>query len=275
MRKRNHLGFTLVELLVVVAIISMLTAIALPNVLKFLRQAKMRTAFAQIRQIETAFNAYLAGNTQASVRSLGRILRAQRAISNLYILGGGDQPCLLQSELAGVYGRELIGRSTPPNFASPLGEPLYFDSMENVATLDHFLAEEMDQIPIRDPWGSRYIAILQDARSRNAPRFIIKDPKNAASMRWFTPLFLIGSRVNCTGGCHDGTENPEEEIRRPRGGKGIYIVSLGEDGCPGGPTGRNDDEFHNINLDFEIYLALGAGDDINNFDVTQGWTLSY
>lgn len=56
--RASQAGFTLVELLVVLAIIGLITAIAAPQVLGYLGSARVDTAKAQIRNIESALELY-------------------------------------------------------------------------------------------------------------------------------------------------------------------------------------------------------------------------
>jgi len=71
MRKRNSIkqhnsadeaGFTLVELLVVLAIISLILAVSTPQVLRYLSSAKVDAARTQIRSFESALELYFIDN---------------------------------------------------------------------------------------------------------------------------------------------------------------------------------------------------------------------
>lgn len=61
-RLRNDGGFTLLELLVVLGIISLLATVAAPQVLRYLGKAKSETAKAQIAAISTALELYALDN---------------------------------------------------------------------------------------------------------------------------------------------------------------------------------------------------------------------
>lgn len=61
---RDQDGYTLVELLVVLAIIALIATLAAPQVLKYLGTAKVNAAKAQIRNIESALELYYLDNAR-------------------------------------------------------------------------------------------------------------------------------------------------------------------------------------------------------------------
>lgn len=67
--KRNA-GFTLVELLVVMAIITILASIAIPNVVNYIRQGQATRALADINSIETALTEVLADAGRSNLEQL-------------------------------------------------------------------------------------------------------------------------------------------------------------------------------------------------------------
>jgi type II secretion system protein G len=61
-KKRNKRGFTLIELVVVIAILGILAAIAVPRYTGSQEKAKLSTHMANIRTIESAITVYQAEN---------------------------------------------------------------------------------------------------------------------------------------------------------------------------------------------------------------------
>ena len=64
MKKKNTKGFTLIELMIVVAIIGILAAIAIPNFLKFQAKSKQSEAKTNLKGIYTAETGYFGENNK-------------------------------------------------------------------------------------------------------------------------------------------------------------------------------------------------------------------
>lgn len=60
---KGQRGFTLIELLITVAVIGVITAIAIPNVLNALHRGKQKRTMADVRSVATAIEAYNVDNT--------------------------------------------------------------------------------------------------------------------------------------------------------------------------------------------------------------------
>lgn len=93
--KKAKQGFTLIEILVVVAIIGMLGAVAVPAYMNYLADARISTAREQIKNIEQACNMYNAkfGKYPESLEKLQE--------------GDDDNPPILDGEIVDPWGQEI------------------------------------------------------------------------------------------------------------------------------------------------------------------------
>ena len=70
MSKRNQ-GFTLVEIMIVVAIIAILAAVAIPNFIKYRQNSQAAACVSNLKQIEAAVEqSKMAGNTPSGISEL-------------------------------------------------------------------------------------------------------------------------------------------------------------------------------------------------------------
>jgi len=101
-------GFTLIELMVVVLIIAILIAIAIPSFLGFRRNAQDRSAQSDVRNVLLAEQAYYTeweayGATQADLRTIepSILLDADPEVAVAVTLNGTDTVCLTRTSESG------------------------------------------------------------------------------------------------------------------------------------------------------------------------------
>jgi general secretion pathway protein G len=118
-RRRRDAGFTLVELLVVLAILGLLVALATPQVLKYLAKSKVDTARIEMANIGTSLDLFLIDN--------GRYPTQQEGLQALVINPGG---------LPGWHGPYIKTRSGMP--LDPWGHPYQYRIPGQSAEYDLF-----------------------------------------------------------------------------------------------------------------------------------------
>jgi len=108
MKRNKRTGFTLVEIMIVVLIIGILLAIAVPNFIKARQNSRLQTILGNLRQIETAKEQWCmeTGQTSASVP-------VQGDLTPVYMKTWPSGP------VAGVYLANAI--NADPTFAGKTG----------------------------------------------------------------------------------------------------------------------------------------------------------
>ena len=103
MKRLGKRGFTLVEIMIVVAIIALLAAIAIPNLLRARHNANEAAAIASLRTISTACESFRAAQTPvnypASLAALGPVVG-----------GVGSTPPYIDATLAAATAADGAGK---------------------------------------------------------------------------------------------------------------------------------------------------------------------
>lgn len=141
----NRRGFTLTEILVVVGIIVLLTAIVLPNLTGPMSKARMRRAQTEISSMETAL-----GNYHADFGTYPGDVFPTEDVNNNGVLDSGEDG-----------GVDVDGDGTDDYALTVNGRLDHGDGVVNIDDLEWALKTTakngpyMESIP-RDPWGNKY-----------------------------------------------------------------------------------------------------------------------
>ncbi len=120
-------GFTLVELLVVLAILGLLVALATPQVLKYLAKSKVDTARIEIANLSTSLDLFMI--------DVGRYPTQQEGLQALVANPGG---------LASWHGPYVKGRTGTP--ADPWGHPSQYRVPGQSGDYDLFAVSPDNQV---------------------------------------------------------------------------------------------------------------------------------
>lgn len=249
-------GFTLVELLVVVAIIAILASIVVPNVTRYIARGQMARATSEISSIELAMTAMLADAERSSFRDFFTPQGLQGLV-NLN-LQGTLEIYTTYSDI--MYALLRTGRNANQELPPGLLDQRVLNKL-GTSYLDLAF----------DPWGNRYMFYLGRARiGRNFPM---------PFRGYLTPVDQDG----------DGIITDGELVRWTQARRAAEDLpgAPPADNLPGRPASdsqpffiwsmggnlRHDQEFaNNVNPDG---FFRGGGDDINNWDPNSGWTVHY
>jgi prepilin-type N-terminal cleavage/methylation domain-containing protein len=94
-RKKNVKGFSLIELMTVLAVIGLLATIAIPNYLWYLKRARNAPAEADARNAYTAAQGYFNDYPDGSISSLATLTAyGFRQTTDVSVIAGGTQATL-------------------------------------------------------------------------------------------------------------------------------------------------------------------------------------
>ena len=117
--KKMKKGFTLVEIMIVVAIIAILAAVAIPNFIRYRKTAQMNACISNLKQIQAACEqCKLAGKevTDANVIGNDKYIKVKPkcpATSAEYVLPTGDNdPVCPNPDTAGAEYKHVLPTST-------------------------------------------------------------------------------------------------------------------------------------------------------------------
>ncbi len=283
--KRNT-GFTLVELLVVMAIISILAAIIVPNVARYIARGRATRALGDIKSIELALTKMV---TDANVQNLNYLFDADKIRKNIFNFTDA-QPYVMTSQqfqsAIKLYtntlyallreGRRVLDGRTDPELGIPYSNILDRDVVMRLGV------GYLEDIAF-DPWGNLYNIYPGPWPPRNGP----------IPFR----IYMLGEKEKTLPGVSGGrrsdtltfqTIDPETnspiEVGFPAdkgklafiwsnganmiSGQAIYNSNLANP-LPGGSY-QGSSNYPDQEEEYK-----GGGDDINNWDPGQSWMRFY
>lgn len=136
MKKLSRCGFTLVELMIVVAIIAFLALIAIPNYLKFVARSKRAEAQINLASLYAAEKVYWVENNAYTndLKELG--WRPEGKIYYTYGFGGGEGSNYLKGVLEADLGALGQAKADTNNFIAVAVADIDGDGKSDVLTID-------------------------------------------------------------------------------------------------------------------------------------------
>lgn len=274
----RKLGFTLVELLVVMAIISILAAIAVPNIMNYISRARATRALSEISGIETSLIKMLSDSGR---NSLNQLFNAQ-AVAD--ILGMSPDPMF---EAQQIYTNTLYallreGRialsDVDPNVVLSDGSSLAYGRVLDVSAVSKLGTSYMDVT--LDPWKRMYQIFPGPWNQNNGPVIF------RTYLREESESNLPGQKKHGNDGYQVDIIDVETEepltVGFPAARDQVaFIYSTGENMVAGqmiyipfwwGVPNPNVKALYDANQGEQYF---GGGDDVNNWDKGASWERFY
>lgn len=292
-------GFTLVELLVVMAIIAILAAIVVPNVQRYIVRARVTRAIAEINGVELAMTAML---TDAGKGNLNQIFNgdAVRELVGAMALEPTNEQFMRMTDLYTAviydllrYGRNVLRGDGDAQLDTRWNVPLVYGGVIGTSGVPLINKEILTKLGTNymdlgaDPWGNEYKIFAGPWKTAVNPGFPLTDKHARAPIpfRKFTSEGTRGARDDgwwtnkeSIAGILDDGETWPDVIGYPADtGKAFYIWSFGESGSSSQMLYQAaytaDDPFSWYNT--EVGENIAGGDDVNNWDPAATWQRFY
>ena len=281
---RNR-GFTLVELLVVMAIIAILAAIAVPNVVKHLRRAKMTAAVTEIGNIELSLTKMLG---DAQLNSMHQLFNSE-GVRTVIVQRMADEGVNAFVAAQWLYTNTMYALLRSGRLAlTESFDGLDFSYVLNGSVVQKLGTGYFSELEF-DPWGLKYQIFPGPWPKRDFGPCVFRSYMKAKNdldrlpggSRDLTDNFTISDWVN-----PDTGETIDYVNLVAPTDKEVYIYSPGDDtissqmdwyGATVGdyPTPSVLDEPYEWFANAQDPDDFFGGDDINNWDQNESWSRFY
>ncbi len=295
MRKKQ--GFTLVELLVVMAIIAILASIVVPNAIKYITRSRATKAQSEIASIELALTAMLSDAGRSDINHLFDPMKVREFIGLDTADLGAEMTKLAFEAAQKLYtvtlyallreGRVALTDDYTIRLSNGDSRPVNFGDVLNNNVIRKLGTSYLEDLGV-DPWGNMYQIFPGPWRTKRVDGRLVSPVPFRMYMN-IENSDLPGSKG--AAGHPDGYElityDPDTEEQLTVGfpasrNKSFFIYSLGQNMVSGqmiyNPNGYEglDDGSGFANYDPNQDEAfLGGGDDINNWDKGASWMRFY
>ncbi len=286
-------GFTLVELLAVMAIISILSAIAIPNIIGYIARGRVTNAIATVAGIELSVTGMLSAAGRSSVNEFFNPCGVRAALGSpcpdpndlpwpapqdpFWRLTGDQFNRAQELYTNTMYALLISGRGAlNPNF----GESVIAGSSATYAdVLRHEVVKKLGTSYMPDlgldPWGSLYNIYPGPWPRSTAIPILFRTYLDSEAD---TGVRIPGQRGLKSDGGTKSVFDPDTELTESVGfpaqrAKNIFIWSVGKNLISGQLIYDGDDDSYRYIEQEELFI--GGGDDINNWDKTQSWSRHY